>query len=560
MENSIVENSCDILALFYILSIFITEIQYLSWGKVNFFSLLISLFLALILNFILNSRKGYVLGKEFKAFFVFTFFYFIVLYVYLYAFPFFPLYFSVDFVVHLSNSLNLINNIKITHVPPVNAGISLLLAGWLSLSFENILFFSRVFIAFVIWSSLPFVYFLGNYAHRYYGGIVASFFYVLLNPFLFATLMSTGIYANALGLTLGLATIYWFIITLTNPSRIRVLFAPLFGFALLLAHSSDILIYLTVTCGTFYLIFFEHHYNIVNISIKFLFCLFLGALITFALNPLLILRLPSTLTSSFVQILIYSNEFLVYLLREIPLLQNIYIYSQENIFVLILFVITVLSSFLSFLKKRLGIGIFPFSWLMLIIVVSFFSTNVWRFALLAFIPFCLLTPLVFEKVLLPLGRRLVNIMPSGGFRKAFRVLLVVFCILLFYLPSYANIIVPIYASSWSRPQQEGFYDCLVWFRDYSEPDAVVVCVGGGTYMRFLPVVANRTFLEAFPGVLPEFVYDVLKNYSSGYVVVWNRLHPYNGSFYYVDFYKNCSLFREVWANSEVTVFKLVKRE
>ncbi|MEM3872472.1 MAG: hypothetical protein QXE05_07930, partial [Nitrososphaeria archaeon] len=64
----------------------------------------------------------------------------------------------------------------------------------------------------------------------------------------------------------------------------------------------------------------------------------------------------------------------------------------------------------------------------------------------------------------------------------------------------------------------------------------------------------------FDGQPPEFAYNVLKNYSNGYVVVWNRLHPYNGSFYYVDLYKNSSLFREVWSNSEVTVFKLVKKE
>ncbi|MEM0053785.1 MAG: hypothetical protein QXL89_06340 [Nitrososphaeria archaeon] len=535
----------------------ISIIQYFLFRSVNFISLFFSLLFTLTLIFL---GKHYFSDKKNETFLfcIILIFYFIVSFTYIYAYPFFPLYYSVDFVTHSSNSLNLINN-KVC-VLPANPGISLLLASWLSLGFENILLFSRIFIAFIVWSSLPFIYFIGNCIIKEHGGIIASFFYILFNPFLYVTLMVTGLFANALGLTLSLASIYWFMITLRNPSKVRLFFTPFFGVVLLLAHSSTVLIFLAILCSIFYLVLFEHNYAIVNVSLKLLFCLFLGALAIFVLFPSLILRLPYTLVSPFGQILVYSNEFFVYLLRNLPLLNYIYLYSQENIFVLILFVITVLISFLSFLKRRLGLGIFPFSWLMLIIVASFFSTNVWRFALLAFIPFCLLTPLVFEKVLMPLGRKLVNIMPSGGFRKVFRVLLVVFCFLLLYLPSYANIIVPLYASSWSRPQQEDFYDCLVWFRDYSEPDAVVVCVGGGTYMRFLPVVANRTFLESFPGVLPEFVYDVLKNYSCGYVVVWNRLHPYNGSFYYVDFYKNCSLFREVWANSEVTVFKLVKRE
>jgi hypothetical protein len=287
-------------------------------------------------------------------------------------------------------------------------------------------------------------------------------------------------------------------------------------------------------------------------------CFFLGAIIVFVIHSSLFLRLPSALSGPFNQIVFASNEFILYLLREIPLLEHFYLYSNGNVFVLILFITTFFLSGLYFLKKKLGFGIFPFAWLFLIIVVSVFSTNAWRFALLAFIPFCLLIPLVYEKVLLPLGRRMVYAMPSERFKKIFKILLIIFCFLMLYLSSYSNVIVPIYASSWSRPQQEGFYECLVWFKDYSESDAVVVSVGGGNYMRFLLVVANRTFLDSLPGSVPEAVYDILKNYSNGYVVVWNRLHPYNGSFYYVDLYKNSSLFREVWANDEVTVFKLAK--
>ncbi|MCR6692949.1 MAG: hypothetical protein MRT15_11195, partial [archaeon YNP-LCB-003-016] len=324
------------------------------------------------------------------------------------------------------------------------------------------------------------------------------------------------------------------------------------------AHSSDALVYLTVVSAIIYLIFFEHRYNIINVSLKLLLCFFLGAIIVFAIHSSLFLRLPSALSGPFNQIVFASNEFILYLLREIPLLLNFYLYSNENVFALILFITTFFLAGLYFLKRKLGFGIFPFAWLFLIIVVSFFSTNAWRFALLSFIPFCLLIPLVYEKVLLPLGRRMVYAMPSERFKKIFKILLIIFCFLMLYLSSYSNVIVPIYASSWSRPQQEGFYECLVWFKDYSESDAVVVSVGGGNYMRFLLVVANRTFLDSLPGSVPETVYDILKNYSNGYVVVWNRLHPYNGSFYYVDLYKNSSLFREVWANHEVTVFKLVK--
>jgi hypothetical protein len=557
-KNSMLGIVCDAFALFYALSIIISMIQYFLFQKVNFISLLFSIFMCLMLSFLLNYGKFYGIDKYFKIFSVCSLFYFIVFCIYLYAYPFFPIFYSVDFVVHLLNSLSLINNVNGGFVLPANPGISLLLAGWLSLGFENVLFFSRFFIAFVVWSSLPFIYFIGNYIFRNYGGIVASLSYILLNPFLYTTLLTSGLYANALGLTLSLATLYWFIVTLENPSYKRVLLAPLFGYTLILAHSSDALVYLTVVSAIIYLIFFEHRYNIINVSLKLLLCFFLGAIIVFAIHSSLFLRLPSALSGPFNQIVFASNEFILYLLREIPLLLNFYLYSNENVFALILFITTFFLAGLYFLKRKLGFGIFPFAWLFLIIVVSFFSTNAWRFALLAFIPFCLLIPLVYEKVLLPLGRRMVYAMSSERFKKIFKILLIIFCFLMLYLSSDSNVIVPIYASSWSRPQQEGFYECLVWFKDYSESDAVVVSVGGGNYMRFLLVVANRTFLDSLPGSVPEAVYDILKNYSNGYVVVWNRLHPYNGSFYYVDLYKNSSLFREVWANEEVTVFKPIK--
>ena len=557
-KNSMLGIVCDAFALFYALSIIISMIQYFLFQKVNSISILFSIFMCLMLSFLLNYGKFYGIDKYFKIFSACTLFYFIVFCIYLYTYPFFPRFYSVDFVVHLLNSLSLINNVNGGFVLPANPGISLLLAGWLSLGFENVLFFSRFFIAFVVWSSLPFIYFIGNYIFRNYGGIVASLSYILLNPFLYTTLLTSGLYANALGLTLSLATLYWFIVTLENPSYKRVLLAPLFGYTLILAHSSDALVYLTVVSAIIYLIFFEHRYNIINVSLKLLLCFFLGAIIAFAIHSSLFLRLSSALSGPFQQVLIVSNKFLVDLLGRTPLLMHFYLYSNENVFALILFITTFFLSGLYFLKRKLGFGIFPFAWLFLIIVVSFFSTNAWRFALLAFIPFCLLIPLVYEKVLLPLGRRMVYAMPSERFKKIFKILLIIFCFLMLYLSSYSNVIVPIYASSWSRPQQEGFYECLVWFKDYSESDAVVVSVGGGNYMRFLLVVANRTFLDSLPGSVPEAVYDILKNYSNGYVVVWNRLHPYNGSFYYVDLYKNSSLFREVWANHEVTVFKLVK--
>ncbi|MEM3714302.1 MAG: hypothetical protein QXF82_05065 [Nitrososphaeria archaeon] len=494
--------------------------------------------------------------RDFRPFIILAFFYLLVIGSYLYAYPFFPIMYSQDYFTYLSNSLNLANGIKVDSLFFANPAIALLLASWISLNFNDVLFLTRLFLAFILWSSLPFIYFIGDHSGGERGGLIATIVYIAMNPFLTFTMLYSGLYANALGITLGLSAISWFIVAIKEQSVKRMIFLPLYGFILIFSHSTNILIYATLFLSTLYLKIFENKKGLMK---PFTY-LFLGISPILLLTPVIISRLPSTLSSPFLLIEASSNEFFSYVLRNLPLLKFIYLSSGENIFSLILLTISLTLTSLYLLKKKLEYYIIPFSWLVLIIVISQFSTNVWRFALLAFVPLSLISPLVYEKILSPLISKTIHAMPSKVFKKTCKYLILAFMIILLYLPSHSNIILPIYASSWSRPQQEGFYECLLWFRENSEYNSTVASLGGGPYMYFLPYIANRSFLRVFPGENPEYIYDILKNYSTGYVVVWNRLHPYNGSFYYVNLYKNSSLFREVWSNSEVTVFKLVRRE
>ena len=553
-DSDIIKFICDEISSFYLFAILFSIVQYFLVNKVNFLSLIFSLIFSTAFNFILNKKITLKLDQDFYTFAGLSLFYLFVLYLYIYAYPFFPSYYSVDFFVHTSNSLNLVyGKANIENIFSANPAISLLLASWLSIGFENILFFSRVFMLFVLYSSLPFVYFLGKQIFNK-GGIISSLIYIMINPFAVFTLVYTGLYSNALGLTLSLGIITWFIQSLNDSKKIRCFLIPFYSLSLLLAHSSNILVYFVLIISSLYLIYFERS----NISFKPLIYLLFGPLIILVFVPTIIFRLPSTLTSPYILIEIPSNELIAYILRNLPFLKYFYFYGGENIFVLLLLLISIVLGIIYFLKKRLGLAIYSITWIILIIIISLFSTNVWRFVLLAYTPTSLFSPFIYNKVISPAFRKVVEIMPSKALKRAFKCLLIIFMFILLYLPSYSNIIVTIYASSWSRPQQEGFYECLIWFRDNSEVDSVIISIGGGSYIRFMPLVSNRALLDVFPGQVPEFAYDVLKNYSNGYVVVWNRLHPYNGSFYYVDLYKNSSLFREVWSNKEVTVFKLVK--
>jgi hypothetical protein len=540
---------CENLSILY-LTIIISLLEFTLLKKVTFIGLLISI-LIIIVNIIGFNRDTIVFGG-FKLFLGILFLYFFILVLYLYAFPLFPLIFSQDFIVHLSNALDLVNGKYQFSSLAYNPAIGLFSANFIFLAYANgnILLTMRLVMLFVLWSAIPYVYTIGTYLGNEKFGFVTSIAYMTLNPFFYSTLVQTGLYANALGLTIALSTIYLFIETNIKPSNLKYILLACQSLILLLSHSTNIILLPTFLLTVLYLRFVENKNN----SFKPLFSVFLAPVIILFIKPEVIFRLPSALESPFTLVQI-GGDFISESLSVFPLLRQIYLELPLG---LIMFVLTfTISLYLLFRKKLYLFSIF-FFWLLIIVCLSFFSTNVWRFALLAFTPMCLLSGLVYQKIILYFYyykiKNSFSKYISIKLLKYFGVSIIIIILVLYGAVQPYSIIL---TSTWSREQQYGFYECLVWFKTNSEPDSIVISIGGHP-LFFLPYIANRTFLGRFPGEKPEFAYDLLKNYSNGYVVVWNRLHPYNDSFYYVDLYKNSSLFREVWANHEVTVFKLVK--
>ncbi|MGB9727762.1 MAG: hypothetical protein ACPLZF_05070 [Nitrososphaeria archaeon] len=435
-----------------------------------------------------------------------------------------------------------------------NPGIALLLANWLSLGFENILFASRLFMILILWSALPLVFVLGTFIRGIIGGVISSVTYIFFNPFFYYTIIETGLYSNALGLFFCLLTFYWFIEHADKMPIKGCILMFLSGCILLLSHSSNALIFPTLLFSTYYLVAVEKR----NIFWPNLLAFFLSILIVIGLNLQLISRLPSTLSGP-LAVFGTSLDPISKYLSTIPILE--YMYNLHPLTVH-LFFFCFIAAFISIYRKKLGFNVLPFFWLTFLTATSFFSTNVIRFSLITFTPLSLLSTQIYTTILEPLYMHLKRILPTNKMRTILKFEGMIFftAILIFAnLHDPFNFIWPLNVATWSRPQQFGFYNALVWFRESSEADATVISIGGHP-MLYLPLIANRTFLARLPGETPDTVYEFLKNYSNGYVVVWNRLHPYNGSFYYVDLYKNSSLFRQVWANDEVTVFKVVRRD
>ncbi|MEM3873493.1 MAG: hypothetical protein QXE05_13115, partial [Nitrososphaeria archaeon] len=529
-ESNILELMCEFISFLFTLNISFSMLSFFLIKKVNFYSLIFALILSLLT--VINYKKKYIFDNSSKLFFIMSLYYCLVLSLNLYAYPYFPIMFSIDFITHLTNSLNLIAGNCPTL--PANPGVSLLLAGWLSFGFDNILLFSRIYLCFVLYSALPFIYFIGSKIRKDKGGLIASMIYSTLNPFFIYTLNVTGLYANSLGLTVALFSIFWFIKSIENLNIKNLLMLTMCGIITLLAHSSNILIYSTIFISTIYLIIIEKQ----NVPIRSSIFYILGLVIILIFSVETFLRLPNTLTSPFFSIEISSDTLIIYILRNFPFLKTLYIFSGENLVPVLFLLLTLLSSIICLFKRKLNYGVIPFIWLLQLLILSGFSTNIWRLCLISFTPLSLLSPIFFDNLFLPTYLKIKGSLPSISFKKMFKYQIIIFFILILFLSSLGNPVTSITNSIWSRPQQVGFYECLMWFKDNSERDSIVISIGGGTPLQFLPLVAKRTFLDRFDGQPPEFAYNVLKNYSNGYVVVWNRLHPYNGSFYYVDLYKN----------------------
>ena len=550
--TSLLKFFCTYIGLFYIFTILFSCFQYTIFLKVDYLGFFAASILLIAYYMLFDRNLKIYCDKNTLVFIPLGLVYFLFLYLFLYALPFFPLFPSMDFFIHLSNTLNLLKGGTNFMPLSANPGIALLLANWLSLGFENILFASRLFMIIILWSTLPFVFVLGNNIKGSMGGIISSVSYIFFNPFFYFTIVETGLYSNALGLLFCLLTFYWFTEFIDKTSLKGCILMFFSGCILLLSHSSNVLIFPTLLFSAYYLMAVEGK----KIFWPNLFAFFLSVLIVAGLNVQLISRLPSTLSGP-LAVFVTSLDPISKYLSIIPILEYMYNLHPLTVY---LFFLSLVAALISIYKRKFGFNVLPFFWLMLITVVSYFSTNVIRFSLIAFTPLSLLASQVYITVLEPLYLHLKKILPTNKMKAILKFEGIIFIIVILILANLQdpfNFTWPLNVATWSREQQFGFYEALVWFKENSEANAVAISIGGHP-MLYLPLIANRTFLGRFPSEEPKFAYDVLKNYSDGYVVVWNRLHPYNGSFYYVDLYKNSSLFSEVWANEEVTVFKVVK--
>jgi len=541
---SIVELVSDYLGIFSITSVMLAFVEWLITSRVSYVVYIGAFAIVIVFHVISTKELSGSLSRKVIPFSVTSAFYLIILLTYLYSFPYFPLFPSIDFRTHLQNALAFMGRTNSTSLP-ANPAVELLLSAWLSIGFDSPLFFTRLLIMLLSWSVIFQVYALGYRVGGKKAGEVASVSYMLISPFWYYTFIEAGLYSNLLGIVVGLCFIRWFIITLEKPMIKWYLLIIVTSFVLILSHSSSVLILVACIMAVIYLRFFEGK----DLKLRLIVLPVIGFLLVLLTIPSLIVRLPSALQGPY--FMATTSDFIFEFLKPVPFLSYIYAFNSIS---LVLFVLIIITFIQSMLNRRFGYYSIFYLWFFGAFGLSFFSSNVWRFALLSFIPMCVLSVKVFNDILLPIFLKIEAYMLNPKMRKLLRyqVAFLIIIVMMFY--SSVNPVTALRFSSWSRDQQNGVYDTMLWFAQNTEQNATIVSISNSQFY-FLPFVANREFMGIFPSGYPETVYSYLREHEPGYVIVWNRLHPYNETWHYVDLYRESPYFVEIWSNYEFTIFK-----
>lgn len=544
-----IELICDYLIVSIILSLMFALVEYICSSRVDYIVYVGTLVGLTVVTILFRKQKLYRLERTPTLFFMIVgTFYFIILSLYLYSFPYFPLHFSIDFVTHLQDALDIMGGKYTSTLFPANFAIKFLLSAWLSIGFGNILLFARLFVMFLSWSTIFPVYSLGYRIGGEKIGEIALISYVLISPFWYYVFIETGLYANMLGVIIGLYFIRRFIIMLERNSFVDYILVVLSSFVMFLAHSSNMLVVGASILGFVYLNLFENK----KVQFKIVLVPLIGLLLVLAFFPYLIFRLPSALQGPYTEIAFTDRVFEFFKSNSLTFLSYIYAYNRIS---LVLFVLIVIEFIRLFLKRNLGYYSILFIWFFGAFGLSFFSSNVWRFALLSFIPMSILLAKVFYDIILPIYSRIEAFMTSPNMKRLLKYQLIVLVIIVLLFFSSVDPIPALRFASWSRYQQDRIYEVMIWLRDNSEENATIVSVSNSQFF-FLPIVAYREFNGILFDAYPENAYSYLKERRPGYVIVWNRLHRYNESWYYVDLYRESEYFVEVWSNSEFSIFKV----
>ena len=559
------EDIVHVVGLTLVLAITLSFMEFAIVGRVSFVSLIAGLILATAVTHYV--RRYYVKQEDRKvsklALTLALLYAFVIISTY-YVYPIFPANQSADFLVYIERSIVFATGeATFQDLITLHPAIYLLLGAVLSLNILNPLFLTRGFMLILTILNIPLIYMVSKKLYGRLVGELALLISIFINIFWYYTIIITGLYANFLGLMLALYLLYLITEYFRSRHRVFLALALLTTLAMLLSHETTFAILLALWPSSIYDILARRSLKLVKTSAVLMSPLALVFLLAPAsirfLRDFIVDYILKFKTMSLRVMLITPVNPIYNTLKIIsPMLANVY--STTGLSGLTFTILCLTYGVLLMLRKREGLQLILWFWILNLLLTSYFTEEAWRLALNALIPITIFSAATAKDIAFKVLGKINSIKLVEKTRRILKYELAAFTIILLFVTSNISLTL---AYNYCRisekhQQQYGILEAMEWIKENTPENAKIASIARWQFM-YTPYITNRTYIGDYalaPIQFLRIISNGIAKLNDTYVIVivWNKLH--NETTYYIKLYRNCEFFEELWTNNEVTVFKL----
>ncbi len=553
----------DIIGLTLTISILLSFVEFIIVRRVDVIPLILGLLVSIFIVFkghLINAKKHVSESNRITYTILVLFYSFIILSIYFIHYLF-PAVRSADFIVYIKRSLKFTTgSATYRDLLVLHPAIYLLLGSVFSLNIFNPVILSRLFMTTLVLLSIPLLYELSRKLYGKLAGEITLLLSIFVNIFWYYTIIVTGLYANFLGIMLSLYLLILIKKYIESRSKWVLLYLFLTSLTALLSHETTFLLITAIWISALYHVVVKKSFEVFKIAIivtipVLILLITTSASITLALKFITEYLLRLKILSMSAIVVGIEDPITTFLNNISPLLANIYAFA--NFIGLTLFIASIALFVVLIFQKANGVHILPFFWVIVVWIISFFTTETYRLALYVMFPMVLFlgslgTVLSSSKIV----RFIEEIHVSRKIKKILKYEIISFIVILMFVGSGISRILAIEylnAGHYHKLQHD-IMETLLWLKENTPENSRIISVGRWEFL-FAPYIINRECISDYP-LTPNEIFTYLKDklYGDIYVIVWNALH--NATVYYIHLYENDHRFLRMWSNNAFTVFKL----
>lgn len=476
----------------------------------------------------------------------------IMIELYLTKFPIFPEFQSGDFSAHVTYAETVASGSSPPGVGVLYDGVRFQLASALLLIGGEGLITSRDAIAVLVVLS-PLVFYLASadIFENATAGIIVTSLYALTATIWFVSVFNTGLYSNFFGIIITLFLIVLVKWVIDEPKSKAVWLAFLMGvFAAYFSHYTTITVIPALVVISLLQLWkersrFRNYIAPVGVLV-------LPLLVVLVLRPTFFHYLLGLAISGGGSV--SNTTYLSKLLASVPVLQYIAAEVSDDVAVLVLSFLAAVCSYAT-LKSR-KFGIFPFLWLISLLIAAPFDVSAWRFSFEAIVPLTLMAGYGLYLVLSSLNRRIS--LQSHRFLRVTSIVIILFLLPLLY-GSWGNRVVTDSISNVSSTSQvqRDVYTSIYWLKSNTPANSTYLSITDWR-MTYTGLMIDRpTYYKYFSDQNQSLQYA--HQVGAEYIIVTQQvtlnlppLQEYQPWYSFV----NESAFTQVYSNPDVRIYQL----